>query len=505
MAKLLELKNISKTFPGVKALQGVSLDLEAGEVLGLCGENGAGKSTLMKILTGIYTADPGGEIWLEGKQVRVSDVNHARDLGLSIIHQELNMVPDLTVAQNLFLGRPGSHSWGWVNDQKLNRDATELFDRLGMNVDPQAPISSLSVARQQMVEIARALSYNSRILVMDEPTAALTISETEALYEMIRDFVKPSTGLIYISHRMPEIEEITDRVSVLRDGQFIGTVRTKDVGMREIISMMVGREVSAEARPRTKRLSDEVVLKVENLSTKKLLRNIGFELRRGEILGFAGLMGAGRTEVARCIFGADPRVTGDIEMHGKKVNIKSAADAVRNGMGYLSEDRKQFGILLEQDVKANAVMAAMRDFSIGGFILDGKIRTVGQEYADKLRVKTPSVNQLLGKLSGGNQQKVVIAKWLVRNCDILIFDEPTRGIDVGAKEEIYELLEQLCGQGKAIIMISSELPEVLRMSNRIAVMAHGHITGILDNEDADQEKIMELATVGKEQLSGEAA
>ncbi len=232
MAKLLELKNISKTFPGVKALQGVSLDLEAGEVLGLCGENGAGKSTLMKILTGIYTADPGGEIWLEGKQVRVSDVNHARDLGLSIIHQELNMVPDLTVAQNLFLGRPGSHSWGWVNDQKLNRDATELFDRLGMNVDPQAPISSLSVARQQMVEIARALSYNSRILVMDEPTAALTISETEALYEMIRDFVKPSTGLIYISHRMPEIEEITDRVSVLRDGQFIGTVRTKDVGMR---------------------------------------------------------------------------------------------------------------------------------------------------------------------------------------------------------------------------------------------------------------------------------
>ncbi|RMB61855.1 sugar ABC transporter ATP-binding protein [Tessaracoccus antarcticus] len=505
MAKLLELKNISKTFPGVKALQNVDLDLEAGEVLGLCGENGAGKSTLMKILTGIYTADPGGEIWLEGKRVEVSGVNHARDLGLSIIHQELNMVPDLTVAQNLFLGRPGSHSSGWVNDRKLNKDASELFERLGMNVDPKALISTLSVARQQMVEIARALSYNSRILVMDEPTAALTIAETEALYTMIRDFVKPETGLIYISHRMPEIEEITDRVSVLRDGQFIGTVVTKDVAMREIISMMVGREVSAEARPRTKPLSDEVVLRVSNLSTKKLLRNINFELRRGEILGFAGLMGAGRTEVARCIFGADPRVTGDIEMHGKKVSNKTAADAVRNGMGYLSEDRKQFGLLLEQDVKANCVMAAMKDFNIGGFILDGKIRTVGQEYSDKLRVKTPSVNQLLGKLSGGNQQKVVIAKWLVRNCDILIFDEPTRGIDVGAKEEIYGLLEQLCGQGKGIIMISSELPEVLRMSNRIAVMAHGHITGVLENEDANQEKIMELATVGKAQLSGDAA
>lgn len=505
MTKLLELKNISKTFPGVKALQNVNLDLEAGEVLGLCGENGAGKSTLMKILTGIYTADQGGEIWLEGQQVQVGDVNHARDLGLSIIHQELNMVPDLTVAQNLYLGRSGSHSLGWVNDRKLNVEAAELFERLNMNVDPKALVSNLSIARQQMVEIARALSYNSRILVMDEPTAALTVAETDALYVMIRDFVKPTTGLIYISHRMPEIEEITQRVSVLRDGQFIGTVKTADVEMREIISMMVGREVSAEARPRTQRTSDDVVLKVSNLNTKKLLRNVSFELRKGEILGFAGLMGAGRTEVARCIFGADPRVGGEIEMHGKKVNIRTAADAVRNGMGYLSEDRKQFGILLEQDVKANTVMAAMRDFNIGGFILDGKIRTVGQEYSDKLRVKTPSVNQLLGKLSGGNQQKVVIAKWLVRNCDILIFDEPTRGIDVGAKEEIYALLEQLCGQGKAIIMISSELPEVLRMSNRIAVMAHGHITGILENEDANQEKIMALATVGLAQLSGEAA
>lgn len=505
MAKLLELRNVSKTFPGVKALSNVNIDLNGGEVLGLCGENGAGKSTLMKVLTGIYTPDPGAEIWLEGQQVNVKNVNHARDLGLSIIHQELNLVNDLTVAQNLFLGRTGSHRFGLISDRKLNEEAAKLFDRLGMDLDPSAKVGQLSVARQQMVEIAKALSYDSRILVMDEPTAALTVSETEALFGMIRDFVRPDTGLIYISHRMPEIEEITDRVSVLRDGQYVGTVHTKEVEMREIVSMMVGREINVDARPRTKAKSDEVALKVEGLNTKKLLRNVSFELRRGEILGFAGLMGAGRTEVARCVFGADPRVSGDIWIHGKKVPLRSATEAVRAGMGYLSEDRKQFGLLLEQDVKQNAALAAMRDFNIGGFILDGKIRTVGQEYSDRLRVKTPSVNQLLGKLSGGNQQKVVIAKWLIRNCDILIFDEPTRGIDVGAKEEIYELLEQLAGQGKSIIVISSELPEVLRLSNRIVVMAHGHITGVLNNEDATQENIMELATVGKNQLKGSAA
>ena len=502
---LLELRNISKTFPGVKALQNVSLDLQAGEVLGLCGENGAGKSTLMKILTGIYTHDPGGEIWLDGQQVEVTGVNHARALGLSIIHQELNMVQDLTVAQNLYIGRPGSHTGGWISDSKLNQQAQDLFDRLGMKINPKSRIGDLSVARQQMVEIARALSYDSRILVMDEPTAALTVAETDALFGMIRDFITPDTGLIYISHRMPEIEEITDRVTVIRDGQYVGTVNTPEVEMRQIISMMVGREVSAEARPRNKRLSDEVVLKVSNLGSKNLLRNINFEVRKGEILGFAGLMGAGRTEVARAIFGADSRTSGDIEVKGQPVNIRSTSDAVRHGIGYLSEDRKHFGVLLDQDIKANTAMASMKDFNIAGYILDGKIRDVGIEYAKKLRVKTPSVNQLLGKLSGGNQQKVVIAKWLVRNCDILIFDEPTRGIDVGAKEEIYQLLEELSAQGKAIIMISSELPEVLRMSHRIAVMAQGHITGFLDNEDADQENIMALATVGKAQLTGEVA
>ncbi len=505
MTKLLELKNVSKTFPGVRALHNVQLDLNAGEVLGLCGENGAGKSTLMKILTGIYTPDPGAEIWLQGKQVDVRDVNHARELGLSIIHQELNMVPDLTVAQNLFLGRPGSSKAGFIDDKSLNRRAAELFERLGMHIDPSARVGDLSVARQQMVEIARALDFDSRILIMDEPTAALTIAETDALMDMIRDFVSPETGLIYISHRMPEIEEITDRVAVLRDGEYIGTVRTDETEIREIISMMVGREVSGDARPRTTVDTDEVVLKVDSLNTKKLLRDINFEVRKGEVFGFAGLVGAGRTEVARAIFGADPRESGDIYLHGKPVNIRTARDAVRAGIGYLSEDRKTYGLLLSQDVKYNAVLAAMNDFSIGGFVLDGKIRTVGQEFSDKLRVRTPSVHQLLNKLSGGNQQKVVIAKWLIRNSDVLIFDEPTRGIDVGAKEEIYELIEDLCGAGKAIIVISSELPEVLRVSHRIAVMAHGHITGVLDNADATQENIMELATVGKVQLKGTAA
>ena len=356
-----------------------------------------------------------------------------------------------------------------------------------------------------MVEIARALSFDSKILVMDEPTAPLTTTETESLFELVRDFVCPTTGLIFITHRMPELTELTNRISVLRDGKYIGTVDTASTPMSEVVKMMVGREVPADARPTTQPLSDEAVLRVEHLSTVKAVHDVSFEVKKGEIFGFAGLVGAGRTEVARALFGADPHTAGDIYVHGKKVSIKSATDAVKNGIGYLSEDRKQFGLLLEQDIKQNAVMAAMKDFNIGGFILDGRIRTVGEEYSRRLRVKTPSVNQLLGKLSGGNQQKVVIAKWLIRNCEVLIFDEPTRGIDVGAKEEIYELLEQLCGQGKAILMISSELPEVLRMSHRIAVMAHGHITGFLDNEEATQENIMELATVGKAQLKGNAA
>lgn len=502
MTHLLDLKGMSKTFPGVKALSNVNLDLRAGEVLGLCGENGAGKSTLMKVLTGIYQPDPGGEIWIKGEKVHVTGINHARDLGLAIIHQELNIVPDLTVAQNLYLGRPGSTRAGIVNDKKLNKDAQELFDHLKMDINPKAYCRDLSVARLQMVEIARALSYNADILIMDEPTAALTIEETDALFDLIHDFVTPSTGLIYISHRMPEIKQITDRVVVLRDGEYVGTVNTDEVEMQEIISMMVGRKLKSDVRPAAKPQTDETVLEVKNLSTKNLIKNVSFDVKKGEIFGFAGLMGAGRTEVARCVFGADPRTEGDIYVHGKKVRIANAKDGVTNGIGYLSEDRKRFGILLDADVKANVTLADMKDYAKAGFVDDRKIRRTALDYVDKLRIRTPSINQTLLNLSGGNQQKVVIAKWLVRDSDVLIFDEPTRGIDVGAKEEIYQLLENLAAQGKAIVVISSELPEVLRLSNRIAVMAQGRIIGILDNEEATQEKIMELATVGQEQAMG---
>lgn len=502
MTHLLDLKGMSKTFPGVKALSNVNLDLRAGEVLGLCGENGAGKSTLMKVLTGIYQPDPGGEIWIKGEKVHVTGINRARDLGLAIIHQELNIVPDLTVAQNLYLGRPGSARAGIVNDKKLNKDAQELFDHLKMDINPKAYCRDLSVARLQMVEIARALSYNADILIMDEPTAALTIEETDALFDLIHDFVTPSTGLIYISHRMPEIKQITDRVVVLRDGEYVGTVNTDEVEMQEIISMMVGRKLKSDVRPATKPQTDETVLEVKNLSTKNLIKNVSFDVKKGEIFGFAGLMGAGRTEVARCVFGADPRTEGDIYVHGKKVRITNAKDGVTNGIGYLSEDRKRFGILLDADVKANVTLADMKDYAKAGFVDDRKIRRTALDYVDKLRIRTPSINQTLLNLSGGNQQKVVIAKWLVRDSDVLIFDEPTRGIDVGAKEEIYQLLENLAAQGKAIVVISSELPEVLRLSNRIAVMAQGRIIGILDNEEATQEKIMELATVGQEQAMG---
>ncbi|WP_022868473.1 sugar ABC transporter ATP-binding protein [Schaalia vaccimaxillae] len=505
MTNLLELKGISKTFPGVKALSDVDLDLRAGEILGLCGENGAGKSTLMKVLTGIHKADPGGEIWLHGEKVDLHGPNHARDLGLSIIHQELNVIPDLTVAQNLYIGRPGSTKAGFINDRQMVKDADALFERLNMDLDPTAVCRDLPVARLQMLEIARALSYNSKILVMDEPTAPLTTTETRSLFKLMREFITPETGLIFITHRMPELTEMTDRISVLRDGQFIGTVNTAETPMPEVIKMMVGREVPADARPTTKPLSEEPKLKVEHLSTKRAVHDVSFEVKKGEIFGFAGLVGAGRTEVARALAGVDPKTEGKIFIDGKEVNIRNAADGVKRGIGYLSEDRKREGLLLDTSLTMNTGMASMKQFTTASVINFKKMRKVADEYIAKLRTRTPSAEVEARQLSGGNQQKVVIAKWLAADSDVLIFDEPTRGIDVGAKDEIYILLEQLAAQGKAIIVISSELPEVLRLANRIAVMAHGRIIGVLDNEEATQENIMELATVGQEEANGEVA
>jgi ribose transport system ATP-binding protein len=493
---LLKMQGISKAFPGVQALSDVHFELRAGEVHALMGENGAGKSTLMKILTGIYQKDA-GSIFYQGKEIEVADTKAAQNLGIGIIHQELNLSPHLTVAQNIFIGREPKKLANLILDEKeLNQRTQKLLDRLNINLNPRELVSNLSVAKQQMVEIAKALSFESKVLVMDEPTAALTDSEIESLFVIIRKLQSDGVGIIYISHRMEELKKITDRISVMRDGTYVGTLNTKEATIDQIISMMVGRKIQNNQKPEIKNKSKDTVLEVKNLNRGKAIVDISFELRKGEILGFAGLMGAGRTEVARAIFGADHIDSGEIYIKGKKVNIKSPADAVHNGIGYLSEDRKQFGLMLGMDVKANVAIASMKSFLKPlGWLNASKIIRQAKDMVELLKIKTPSVNQSVGNLSGGNQQKVVIGKWLTKDADILIFDEPTRGIDIGAKDEIYHLLNDLVAQGKSIIMISSELPEILRLSHRIVVMCEGRITGEIENdENASQESIMALAT-----------
>lgn len=492
---LLTVRNVSKEFPGVKALSNIRMDLNAGEVLAVIGENGAGKSTLMKILTGIYSKDE-GEIFYKGKELKVGSPKEAQEQGISMIHQELNLMRDLTVAQNIFIGRePRGAMNFFLKDRDLNRKAQELFDRLKLDLDPREKVGNLTVAKMQMVEIAKALSFNSEIIIMDEPTTALTETEIDALFVTINDLRQNGVGVIYISHRMDELKRITDRIVVMRDGAYVETLETTGVDMNRVIQLMVGRQVYIESKPEIAKIEQQTILEVENLSTKSLLKNVSFELKKGEILGFAGLMGAGRTEVARALFGADPTSGGTIRLNGKEVKIKNPTDAVKNGIGYLSEDRKHYGLLIDMDVKSNMTLPTMRDYaSTGVFVSASKINKVANEYVDRLKIKTPSINQQIKLLSGGNQQKVVIAKWLLRDCDILIFDEPTRGIDIGAKGEIYKLIDDLAASGKAIIMISSELPEILRMSHRIIVMAEGEITGQLTADEADQEKIMHYAT-----------
>ena len=505
--KLLEIRGISKSFPGVKALKDVSIDLSSGEILGLCGENGAGKSTLMKLITGIYKADEGGEILFDGQRIDVNGPREAQHLGISIIHQEFNLVPDLTVAQNIYLGRePRKFRNSLLDDGALYSQAKELLGRLEIQIDPRRYLRDLSVARQQMVEIAKAMSFDSRILVMDEPTAALTDSEVETLFTLVRNFVTDQTGVIYISHRMDEIKELTDRVSVLRDGEYVGTVDTESTPIREVIAMMVGREITSSVRPKEREENGRAVLEVQGLSTHTFLKDVSFDLREGEILGFAGLMGAGRTEVARALVGADHKSAGVIKIHGEEVSISSPADAVAAGVGYLSEDRKRYGLLLDQDVSANLALSSLGKFSsVIGFVNARAITKASERQVASLRIRTPSIRQTVQYLSGGNQQKVVIGKWLTRDCDVLIFDEPTRGIDVGAKEEIYDLLEKLTAAGKSIIMISSELPEILRLSNRIAVMCEGRITSILTADEATPEVVMHYATLRQPEGPGVVA
>ncbi|WP_236792655.1 sugar ABC transporter ATP-binding protein [Amycolatopsis sp. GM8] len=502
---LLEVEGVNKSFPGVRALHEMRLDLRSGEVLALVGENGAGKSTLMKLLSGIHTADS-GRFTLGGEPYQPSGPRHALTLGISIIHQEFNLVPHLTVAQNIFIGREPRRARVLLDERRLNADAAALLDRLSLRLDPRTVAGQLTVANQQMVEIAKALSYEPRVLIMDEPTAALNDAEVGTLHELIRRFVRPGTGVIYISHRMEEIKRIADRVTVIRDGEYIDTLDAGTASTSDIIALMVGRAIDTGARPEGVRADRDVVLGVEGLSTKALLTDVSFELRRGEILGFAGLMGAGRTEVARALVGADKIDKGTVTLHGKRVHIGNPADAARLGIGYLSEDRKRYGLLLEQDVKANIALSALRDrFTQAGFVRDGALRTDAAERAGSLHIKTPSVDQTTKLLSGGNQQKVVIAKWIAKACDILIFDEPTRGIDVGAKEEIYQLLNELAAQGKSIIMISSELPEILRMAHRVVVMSEGRVTHVLGAAEASQENIMHYATLRPDENPDDAA
>jgi ribose transport system ATP-binding protein len=491
------MRRIDKRFVGVHALRQVDFDLEEGEIHALVGENGAGKSTLMKILIGITPRDS-GEIHYLGRPFNPRSPRHAMEMGIGIVHQELNMMDHLTVAENIFIGRESTRLGGALLDKREQiRRAEALLRRLRMDIEPTQTLGGLTVGKQQMVEIAKAVSHQLRILVLDEPTAALTDAEIEELFGIMRDLASKGVGIIHISHRLDEIHQITNRVSVMRDGEFVGTRQTSEVTKQQVINLMVGRVIYEQ--PKAQSLvppQTPVVLRVRGLNAGRLVRDVSFDLRQGEILGISGLMGSGRTETARAIFGADPVQGGIIEVRGRRVFIHSPEDAVANGIGYLSEDRKRFGLTVNLSVKDNMAMATYDRFSRGLFVDDPMLRRVAGEFVQKLRIRTPSIQQILRNLSGGNQQKVVLAKWLIRNCDILIFDEPTRGIDVGAKSEIYTLMNQLTHEGKSIIMISSELPEILRMSDRIIVMSEGRVTGELPIEEASQEAIMGLATIG---------
>jgi ribose transport system ATP-binding protein len=493
---LVRMEGIDKRFPGVHALDQCDFDLQSGEVHALVGENGAGKSTLMKILGGIYHKD-GGHVFLNGDEVEIVNPRQAQDMGISMIHQELNLMPHLTIAQNIYIGRePRTRVSFMVDDKTTNQKAEKLFEMLSLELDPDTKLADLTVAKQQMVEIAKALSFNSKILIMDEPTAALTDAEIDDLFRIIRELRGNGVGIVHISHRLEELKLIADRITVMRDGRIIDTLLTENATKDNIISLMVGRTIYESEPEIPENPSQEIVMEVRSLNRGKALQDVSFDLKKGEILGFAGLMGAGRTDVARAIFGADNLDSGEIFIKGKRVQIHKPKDAVVYGIGYLSEDRKRYGLTLGMDVRDNIAMASMKNFLRWFTWVDKKKQTsVSREMVSTLNIKTPSVDHRVKYLSGGNQQKVVIGKWLTADTDILIFDEPTRGIDVGAKSEIYKLLNDLASAGKSIIMISSELPEILRMSHRVVVMCEGRITGILNADELTQESIMILATM----------
>lgn len=492
MSVLLKMEKITKRFPGVRALTDVDFEVNAGEVHALIGENGAGKSTLMKCLTGVHQPD-GGTVTFEGKPWHVRNPKESTDKGISIVHQEFNLMPALSVRENIFISREPKKFGGMlIDDKKMRQDCLDLMKKVDFYLDPDATVQYLSVAHCQMVEILRALSTDVKILVFDEPTSSLTAEETVILFRTIRTLRDRGVGIVYISHRLDEFREIVDRVTVLRDGQSVGTRDYSKITLNDMIAMMVGREMTDEFPPRNSKIG-EVVLEAKHFVSPKL-HDVSLSVRSGEILGMAGLVGAGRTEFARAIYGADSFNSGELYMHGKKLTVRRPSDAVDHGIAYLSEDRKRDGLMLNQGVDFNTYIANLKEYSKNGLVDDKKINATVQSYIDVLSIKTPSISQWTQFLSGGNQQKVLVARWLCKKSEVLIFDEPTRGIDVGSKYEIHKLINELAEKGTAIIMISSEMPEVLGMSDRILVMYEGTVTGEIAIGEANQEIIMHMAS-----------
>ena len=489
---ILIMENISKSFPGVKALSDVELTVRKGTIHALMGENGAGKSTLVKILDGIYTPDS-GQVTFQNQTVTIDTTHTALKLGISMIHQELSPIPYMTVAENIFLGREPLGKYGLIDKRKLNADTKSLLDRLEIDIKPTSIMKDLSVANTQMVEIAKAISYDATLIIMDEPTSAITEREVAHLFSMIRSLKAKGVTVIYITHKMDEVFQIADDITVLRDGKHVATVSASQTNKNRLITMMVGRELT-EMFPKEYAPIGETVLSVHNLTRDGIVEDVSFDLRRGEILGIAGLMGAGRTEVIEAIFGIHKLDAGEIIINGKKTQINTPADAIKNGMALLTEDRKLTGILGVLPVRDNMMIASLSNYEKRGFLDRRLIDATCKEEKGRLDIKTPSMDQLIKFLSGGNQQKVLVSRWLLTSPDILILDEPTRGIDVGAKAEIHKLMSKLAQDGKAIIMISSELPEILGMSDRILVMHEGKVGGIFERKDATQESIMQAAT-----------
>ena len=486
------MEGISKSFPGVQALKDVHFEVQSGEVHALIGENGAGKSTLMKCLTGIYVPEE-GTMTFKGEPWKVSNPKEATDKGISIIHQELNLMNALTVAQNIFIGREPRKMAFVLDDKKMRRETLKLMERIDFYLDPDAIVGTLTVAQMQMVEILRSLVVDTDILVLDEPTSSLTSAEVEKLFTIIRGLRDAGKGIVYISHRLEEFDHIVDKVTVLRDGQYVNTKLWKETTINEMIASMVGREMTEQFPERHAEIG-EVVLEAKNIVRGKVLKNCSMYVRKGEVLGMAGLMGAGRTELARAIYGADKIDSGEVFINGKKVNIHNPKDAVKLGIAYLSEDRKRDGLMLDQDISFNTYIANLDKYSTGGVVNDKEIKKTVGEFVEALSIKTPSLQQLTQFLSGGNQQKVLVARWLCKKSDIIFFDEPTRGIDVGSKYEIYCLINELAENGAAVVMITSEMAEILGMSDRIMVMYEGTVVGELSAEEANQEVILHMAS-----------